>query len=93
MYDNIYFEKKQPFVNKIDYKNISKKYQDVFANIFEENISYEDGDFYQTADLVVDKFETHEENVEKLPSSYFIKYFAFLEKSWGFGGRGKLLFT
>ena len=74
MYDNIYFEKKQPFVNKIDYKNISKKYQDVFANIFEENISYEDGDFYQTADLVVDKFETHEENVEKLPSSYFIKY-------------------
>lgn len=71
-YNKIYYEQKQKFSDKSLYKNISKKYQDVFMNNFEENITYDNQ--YTTMDLKVNVYDSHDENIEKLPATHFIKY-------------------
>lgn len=71
-YDKLYEENKMKYMNKNDYKNISKKYQDIFPHDFETNINYDDQ--YATNELEMSLFEDHDENVAKLPSSYFVKY-------------------
>lgn len=80
-FEKIYFEQKEKFINKNNYKNISKKYQEVFSTDFEENLTKID-DSYSTIDLVIDTFETHDENISKLPSSHFIKYLMKRNASW-----------
>lgn len=72
-YNKFYYEQKEKFSNKSSYKNITKKYQDVFSDVFEKSIEYSD-DFYTTLDLKIETYETHEENIEKLPSNFFVKY-------------------
>lgn len=72
-YNKFYYEQKEKFSSKTSYKNITKKYQDVFSEVFEKSIEYSD-DFYTTLDLKIETYESHEENIEKLPANYFVKY-------------------
>ena len=72
-YERIYFNQKKKYINKNSYKNISRKYQDVFPNNFEENII--GNDEHSTLELSIESYGTHEENIYNLPSSSFIKYF------------------
>ncbi len=72
-WERISFDQKTKFNNKKDFVNVSKKYQDVFENNFNENIIVP-SDGYTTLELNVECFETHDENIFKLPSTHFIKY-------------------
>lgn len=71
-YKNILFFDKRKLINKTNYENISKKYQDVFVNEFEQIIKFNED--YSTLEINIQSFESHDENIEKLPSTYFIKY-------------------
>lgn len=71
-YNKLYLEYKEKFVDKNNYQNVSKKYQEIFPNDFEDNIDCNDQ--YVTNELEINLFEDHFENIEKLPSSYFVKY-------------------
>lgn len=71
-YDKLIFENKPKFKDRKNFINISKKYQDVFSNYFEQ--SFENNENYSTLDLNVETYLTHDENVANLPSSFFIKY-------------------
>lgn len=73
-YENIYFSNKNKFINKTNYIDVSKKYQEVFPELFNENLNSDDDDQYITSDLVVKPFVSHKENIAKLPSTHFVKY-------------------
>ncbi len=81
-YQDIYLEQKEKFLNKNTYKEISKKYQDVFSKDFEESLTYTSDEIYTTKDVKVDLFKTHDENIEKLASTHFIKYMMKRNASW-----------
>lgn len=74
-YESIYYGSIQKNINKVDFIDVSKKYQDVFVLDFENHIKGEnENNQYSTLDLTIASFDTHEENIKKLPSSHFIKY-------------------
>lgn len=75
-YEKIFFSNKRKSFNKANYIKVSKKYQDVFVSDFESHLfnESETSSIYSTMDLDVSSFATHDENIEKLPASHFIKY-------------------
>lgn len=72
-YESIYYSSIKKTLNKSDYIDTTKKYQDVFLQDFESHINPQETDFYTTLDLEIVGFDSYEENIEKLPSSHFIK--------------------
>lgn len=74
-YENIYLANKKVNLNKVNYINVSKKYQDVFPEFFNENLN-NDEILYDTLELNIKTYQNHEENVLKLHSTNFIKYIA-----------------
>lgn len=72
-YENIYHARKKINLNKINYVNVSKKYQDVFPEFFNENLN-DDEIQYDTLELNIKTYQNHDENVLKLHSTNFIKY-------------------
>ena len=72
-YENIYHDRKKVSLNKVNYINISKKYQDVFPEFFNDNLN-DDEILYDTLELNIKTYQNHEENVLKLHATNFIKY-------------------
>ena len=72
-YENIYHDRKKVSLNKVNYINISKKYQDVFPEFFNDNLN-DDEIWYDTLELNIKTYQNHEENVLKLHATNFIKY-------------------
>ena len=72
-YENIYHDRKKVSLNKVNYINISKKYQDVFPEFFIYFLN-DDEILYDTLELNIKTYQNHEENVLKLHATNFIKY-------------------
>ncbi len=72
-YDNIYQLNKKVNLNKVNYVNVSKKYQDVFPDFFNDSLD-ENEIMYDTLELNIKTYQNHEDNVLKLHATDFIKY-------------------
>ena len=73
-YETIYTSRRTKAISKTGYTEISQRYQDVFPSDFATLLHNNTEAPYTTLDLAITGFNTHQENIEKLPASHFIKH-------------------